>query len=280
VSKTTYKRQKAARKKLDGLFEQADNTLVIHYSCESFYGRTGGNSPRITSIAVRQLGSGQTTSFSIHQVAERNHHDLNKIDTDYDRFEREMLDDYFRFVDRHQTHKWLHWNMRDINYGFPALEHRYRVLDGEPVIIHDSQKLDLARLLIDLYGVGYIGHPRLENLIDKNAISRLNFLTGAEEAAAFVDRNYVGLHQSTLRKVDVIANTAGRAHDRTLATNASWWELHGGSLKGFTDYIGSHPLFALFAGAASIVSLGFALYPELWPPIAKFGEQFFRGLQK
>ena len=55
--------------------------------------------------------------------------------------------------------KYMHWNMRDINYGFPAIEHRYRVLGGNPVIIDDDKKLDLARLLIDIYGVGYAGHP-------------------------------------------------------------------------------------------------------------------------
>jgi hypothetical protein len=214
------------------------------------------------------------------QVAERNKHDLNTIDSAYDRFERQMLDEFFAFVDRHQTHQWLHWNMRDITYGFPALEHRYQVLGGRSVIIQNSQKIDLARLLVDIYGVGYIGHPRLECLMEKNAISRLNFLTGAEEAAAFVSRNYVGLHQSTLRKVDVIANIEGRVHDEALNTNATWWEMHGGSLKGCTEYIGSHPLFVLFAGATSIIGLGIVLYPELWPPIAKFGEQFVRGSHK
>jgi hypothetical protein len=73
---------------------------VIHYSCESFYDRPSGASPRITSIAVRRLGSGQTTSFSIHQVAERHGHDLEKIDPSYDTFERQMLEEYFSFVDR------------------------------------------------------------------------------------------------------------------------------------------------------------------------------------
>jgi len=41
---------------------------VIHYSCESFYDRPNGASPRITSIAVRKLDSGQTLSFSILSI--------------------------------------------------------------------------------------------------------------------------------------------------------------------------------------------------------------------
>jgi hypothetical protein len=118
--------------------------------------RREGRSPRTTSIATRRLSSGQTMSFSIHQVAER---------------ER---------------------------------------------VPFEERKFDLSRLFIDIYGVSYIGHPRLERLLQKNRIEPLNFLNGAQEAEAFANRNYVGLHQSTLRKVDVIANIAGRAHDRNL----------------------------------------------------------------
>ncbi len=58
------------------------------------------------------------------------------------------------------------------------------------------------------------------------------FRTGAEEAAAFEAKNNVGLYQSTLRKVDVIANILGRAHDRTLRTNATWWEVNGSFIRG------------------------------------------------
>jgi hypothetical protein len=37
--------------------------------------------------------------------------------------------------------KYLHWNMRDINYGFAAIEHRHRVLDGSPVIVEMTRRL-------------------------------------------------------------------------------------------------------------------------------------------
>jgi hypothetical protein len=65
------RRRRAAKKELDRLFEAPHSVLAIHYSCESFYDRPDGSSPRITSIAVRNLASGQTVSFSIHQLAER-----------------------------------------------------------------------------------------------------------------------------------------------------------------------------------------------------------------
>ena len=89
-------KQKIGRAKLESVFADSANTWVIHYSCESFYDRPNGASPRITSIAVRQLDSGQTLSFSIHQVAEERGTAFNQIEVHDDDLERQMLDDISR----------------------------------------------------------------------------------------------------------------------------------------------------------------------------------------
>jgi hypothetical protein len=156
--------------------------------------------------------------------------------------------------------KYLHWNMRDINYGFQALEHRYRVLGGEPYVIEDDRKFDLPRLLIDIYGVGYIGHPRLEKLLERNNIRPLDFLSGRQEAEAFENRNFVALHQSTLRKVHVIANIATRACDRDLRSNTTWWEMHGGRVRTALSWMAENRTFQLIAGLASIAGLVLAIW--------------------
>lgn len=249
------RRQKEGWATLDRVMADAANVWVVHYSCESFYDRPEGRSPRVTSIALRKLDSAQTTSFSIHQVAERQGVPFHEIAERYDELERRMLDEFFEHIGNHRGMRYLHWNMRDINYGFAAIEHRYRVLDGEPFIIDEQFKFDLARLLIDIYGVGYIGHPRLESLLKKNHMQAPHFLTGAQEAEAFENRDYVNLHQSTLRKVDVIANIAGRTHDRRLNVNTSWWEMHGGRIRLVLNWIVEHKLIAFSGGIASIVAL-------------------------
>jgi hypothetical protein len=254
------KKQKAGLAKLDEVFADAGNVWVIHYSCESFYDRPNGASPRITSIAVRKLTSGQTISFSIHQVAEEQNVPFDQIELRYDDLERKMLDAFYKHVGSHLGMKYLHWNMRDINYGFAAIEHRYRVLKGDPVIVEDEKKIDLARLLIDIYGVGYIGHPRLEKLLAKNSIKPRDFLTGEQEAKAFEDRKFVELRQSTLRKVDVIANIAERAHDRHLKTNTTWWQMHGGRARSVIEWLAENKLIAFIASLASIVGLVVAVY--------------------
>jgi type IV secretory pathway VirB10-like protein len=122
---------------------------------------SGRTVARITSIATRRLSSGQTISFSIHQVAERERVPFAEIEQHYDRLERQMLDEFYEHVGAHRGMDYLHWNMRDINYGFAALEQRHRVLGGTPVVIDEERKFDLSRLFIDIYGVSYIGHaPR------------------------------------------------------------------------------------------------------------------------
>ena len=210
VTAPNPKKQRVGWATLDSLFADAANTWVVHYSCESFYDRTSGTSPRITSIAVRNLGSAQTRSFSIHQMAELQKLPFDQIEHQYDELERKMLKAFFAHVDSYKGGKYLHWNMRDTNYGFAALEYRYRVLGCNPTVIDDDKKFDLSRMLIDIFGTGYIGHPRIEKLLEKNAIKPLGFMTGKQEAEAFEKRNFVGLHQSTLRKVDILANFAAR----------------------------------------------------------------------
>jgi len=67
---------------------------------------------------LRRLDSGQTLSFSIHQVAEESGVPFGQIEAHYDDLERQMLDAYFQHIGSHRGMKYLHWNMRDINYGF------------------------------------------------------------------------------------------------------------------------------------------------------------------
>ena len=248
-------RRKKAKLKLDELYERSETVLIIHYSCESFYDRPNGKTPRITSIAVRNLSSGQTESFSIHKVAELKNLAFQDIPQDYDSLEKEMLGEYFAFVQSHQGHYWVHWNMRDINYGFQAIEHRYRILGGEPFKIEEANKFDLARALIVVYGISYIGHPRLQRLIQKNKITEIGFLNGQQEAEAFDNGEYVKLHQSTLRKVDILANIFERTIDKSIKTNARWKDIYGLSPAIVGEILKEHWFFSLLGFIAIVFGI-------------------------
>lgn len=261
------KRRKGVVLRMDTLLDQASTTLVIHYSCESFYDKTDGKTPRITSIAVRNLASGQTDSFSIHQIAEEQKVSFDRIADHYDELERQMLGRYFDFLRSRQHFNWVHWNMRDVNYGFAAIEHRYRVLGGQPIMISEDKKFDLSRALVDLYGVGYIGHPRLESLLAKNKITNRDFLTGAQEAKAFDNKEFVRLHQSTLRKVDTLANVFERTSSRKLKTNSSWAEQYGFTPSVLAEWAKEHWIVSLVVVAGGVLTFILRAF-DLWHLIA------------
>jgi hypothetical protein len=63
-------------------------------------------------IAVRKLDSGQTLSFSIHQVAEQGGVPFGEIEGHYHALERQMLDAFYAHVGGYKGLKYLHWNMR------------------------------------------------------------------------------------------------------------------------------------------------------------------------
>ena len=234
-----YKQHRAGRRLLADVFavELKSHLRFIHYSCESFYDPSDGSSPRITSIAIRHHASGQTRSFSIHQVAERCG-SLENMEQQYDDLERTMLNEFFDYVKEQQDGtKWIHWNMRDANYGFAAIEHRLRVLGDEPVTVRDSDKVDLSILLSDVYGRDFAPHPRLTKLVDLNGLSRRDFMTGAEEACAFENKEYVKLHQSTLRKTELIARLASLAAAGELKAASTWRQRHGVSIAGVNDMV-------------------------------------------
>ncbi|MEW9677910.1 hypothetical protein ABRT01_17430 [Lentibacillus sp. L22] len=122
--------------------------------------------------------------------------------------------------------------MRDINFGFEAINHRYSVLGGTPSIIHDNNKYDLARKMVDIYGTYSKEHPRFEKLIEKNNITKKDFLSGATEAEAFENKEFVKLHQSTLRKVDILHIIVERIIEDNLETDATLREIYGLLHKG------------------------------------------------
>lgn len=241
------KRRKEVVEKMEALADKADTTLVIHYSCESFYDKTDGKTPRVTSIGVRNLFSAQTDSFSVHQVAERKGIPFDQISNHYDDLEHQMLTEYFEYVRTHPHCSFIHWNMRDVNYGFAAIEHRFRVLGGTPIPVAEDRKFDLSRALVTLYGLGYIGHPRLETLIEKNKISAKDFLTGKEEADAWDNKEFVKLHRSTLRKLDTLANIFERTSSKSIKTNSNFFQQYGFTPAVLGEWMKEHWVFPVLA---------------------------------
>lgn len=197
------------QEKIDELIKHRSKILVIHYSCESFI-NVIGRSPRITCIAVRIYDTNETKIFSLHVTGQIKQKDFNNIsEAEFDHVEKDMLSDFFKFVKKYNTHKWVHWNMRNSSYGFEAIANRYRILGGHPSEIESQFKFDLPFILGNLYTFKYEKDEKpkkgkLLNLAIRNNISTREALQGADEADAFDNKDFLKLQMSTIRKVEMI----------------------------------------------------------------------------
>lgn len=105
--------------------------------------------------------------------------------------------------------------------------------------------------------VGYISHPRLPKLLDKNNIRPKDFLEGGDEAIAFQNKEYIKLHQSTLRKVDVLSNIVDRCANNKLKTNAKFIEKYGLTPQGIFYMIKDNWVAQLLVWVFSMIASGF-----------------------
>jgi hypothetical protein len=194
---------------------------VVHYSCQSLYDDNDGFSPRVTSIVVMHLGTRQTVSFSTHAIAEELGISKSDIALKFDTIEAELLSKFFNFVRDRKDKFWLHWNMRNIPYGFEHIEHRYRLLaHSEAPSIPVERRINVSDMFGLKYGDSYVADPKLANLMDLNGGRHRHFLTGPEEVGAFNSCQFIRMHLSTLSKVDFIGAAAVLASKGRLKTNS------------------------------------------------------------
>lgn len=239
------------------LTKNISSLLVVHYSCQNLNDNNEGFSPRITSIAVLHVGSSTMHSFSIHLIAEIKKISRDEIDKHYDDLEAVMLEDFYKFVQEHQDHYWVHWNMSNINFGFETLEHRYRVLTEEtPPKVDDSKKRNLSSLISEMYGKDYVDHPKMPNLMELNGGKPRDFLTGAEEVEAFERKEYIKLHKSTMSKVYFFKSVFHKLQSKKLSTTRSNWP---SKLNGALESLPAKAL-ALIAVLYTIGQLGYSAY--------------------
>lgn len=176
-----------------------------------------------------------------------------------------MLEDYFHYLESNRDRVWLHWNMRDSIFGFKAIEHRFTVLGGTPFSLPDSNQVNIATLLKKLYGPNYINNPRMLTLMDLNKLHPKNFMSGAEEAKAFIEGNFYELSMSTAGKVRMFSQLIDLAIDNTLKTNTSKWTLYGTSLKSrWYSLKEQHWFFGISFAFSSIIGALISHYVTKW----------------
>ena len=251
-----YKAHIKAKKLVNKINNNRNEYFFIHYSCASFIDNPKGSS-RITSIAIKSLRTGDASSFSIHLEAEKRHMNLNVLEKDYDKLEKSMLSLFYNFLKEHKNNcKYIHWNMRDSNYGFDAIEHRAKCLginDKKITTIASENKVNLAVLLKDYFGKDFIAHPQMYNLVVKNNLYSKMFLNGQEEADAFKNNEYSKLHQSTLKKVECFYQIFNLLCDNKLQTDAKIKDIYGGRIQYYFDLMGYKWYVKLFLWLIPII---------------------------
>ena len=235
---------------LNDILKDKNKSIVIQYSCESFV-TSHGRTPRVTSICLRYLGTAQTKSFSIHLQAQFEQKDFNNLSiADYDDLEKKMLNEFYDFAKKHKDFKWIHWNMRDSNYGFEAIANRYRILGGQAFEIDEDRKYDFPRILSKIYTHCYEKNKpngRLINLANRNNITTVDALKGIDESTAFDNKEYLKLHKSTLRKVDIIDSIIDRADKNELKVSSKTKHIYGLTITGIIEIVKNNwVLFAIW----------------------------------
>ena len=89
-----------------------------------------------------------------------------------------------------------------------------------------------------------------------NKLSKIGFMNGAEEADAFDMREYAKLHQSTLKKVDLIAELATLAVADELKTNATRRHRYGTSATGLYEALVQSTAWKIVSAAAVLITVG------------------------
>lgn len=248
---------------IEKLKKTNNKTLIIHYSCESFF-NLNGRTPRVTSICVKNRGNNITKTFSIHLQAQFNKRDLYSLtDTDFDHLEKSMLKDFSEFIKKHSTYNWVHWNMRNSSYGFEAISNRYRIHGGHLKEIEDQFKFDLPEVLGHIYTYSFEEHKpkgQLLNLALRNSISDRDALIGKDEATSFDNKEYLKLHMSTCRKVEIIDRILTLEEKKQLRVNSSRIKIYGLTPLGIFEIVRNNWILFLI-WSILIAILGAVLEP-------------------
>ena len=262
MKKNKINERREAKRRLNAYMNNKKEYGIIHYTCQSFYDDLCGKSPRIVAICILLPFYGQTATFSIPSIAEEKGIELSSAtDAQLDILEADMLRQYYDYLSAHTyIEKWIHWNMRDNNFGFQAIDHRFTVLTkcAPPVQISDEHKLDLAWLIKGLYGPNYAKDPKLVNLLTLNDIHPKNLLSGADEAKAFADRHYLSMVRSAHAKVGCFATLIERAIDNDLKTDSHVFrDVYGLTLSGMISYVKDNAALAFISMVIGTLLLNF-----------------------
>lgn len=255
------KEHKIANEFLKKYLENRGKYAIIHFARENHFDERYPKGPRIISIVVLYPDSDRMSIFSLQRSAEVKGMEFSTcIDSERDNIEKGMLSDFFNEVKDSGINLWLHWNMKNDNFGFQTLSNRYKNLGGivgAEMQFKDECTKNISTLFKMKYGPNYITgindvKGKMYALFEKNGIADPDLLTGLDEIREFVNGNYVKVELSVVAKVKAFERLIDYARNGELKTDSKKIkDIYGFSLNGILQYVREN---AVLAAAFSILS--------------------------
>lgn len=220
---TTTKRSEAAKKTIESLIDNPNQSFVIHYARQNLMDNESGvATPRIIAILVKSLDGNRNECFAIHHEAEKANIIRENIVDHYDFLEERLLRGFNAFVKNNRNCRWINWDMNGVHFSFEAIKHRYMVMISEAEqdfqeIAHQN-RVNLNSLLKEIYGNNYVAEPVFESLMKCNngGVCKRDFLTLEAEARAFTNLEFPAILESLICKVDFVSEVLGKTSDGSL----------------------------------------------------------------
>ncbi|OJW79371.1 MAG: hypothetical protein BGO69_19460 [Bacteroidetes bacterium 46-16] len=202
-----------AIRKLKRLIIDPSKVLIVHYSqLRTYDDEYGEISPLVSAIVIKSLDGSFERHFAVHLEADKANIPIEEIENSYRDLEFMTLKAFNEFVKRHDDDVWVHWDMKNIHFGFEAIKHRFeKIFAGLSKERYEEipmrNKVNLALVLEGMYGEEYIDGPdKLRSLIAYNngAVLDRQYLSLEYEGLEFENKNYSAVLNSLDCKTDFI----------------------------------------------------------------------------
>ncbi|MCX2839110.1 hypothetical protein OQ279_13215 [Salinimicrobium sp. MT39] len=250
-----YKERRTAIRNVKKLIQNPANVFCIHYSQSQTYDDDYGSiSPIITSIVIKSLDEKIDKQFAIHFEADKAGIPKDQIQDSYRELELRILKSFNDFVKRHKNCTWVHWDMKNIHFGFEAIKHRFEKIFEDLENYQEIPTNNTHSLLIILermYGENFVEGPdKLESLIvfNNNGLQEGLYLQRSTESSEFANKNFKGVIDSVDCKVEFLKKAIKKLITKELKIqNKNLYSL-------FIDFI-THPIFHFIGWIATISGL-------------------------
>lgn len=250
------KDRKIAVANLKKLTEDPSKVLFVHYSESSTYDDDdyGNISPIITSIVIKSLDGQTDKQFAIHLEADKADIPKDQIQDSYRELELRILKLYNDFVRRHLDCFWIHWDMKNIHFGFEAIKHRYeKIFENldDYCEIPNNKKKNLRTIIEGMYGDNFVsGSDTLKALMLCNSsnVEDSTYLSKDNESTQFESKNFIAVIKSVDLKVEFIKKATKRLSSKKLIVS------NKNNYAVFVDIV-NHPYFTLSGWIFGLIGL-------------------------